>query len=47
MYLAAHNLLLSHGEAAKIYREKFQKEQGGLLGISYSFIRGHTLGKAS
>ena len=38
MYLAAHNLLLAHGEAVKIYRENFQKKQSGLIGFLFLLI---------
>ncbi|PWA72393.1 beta-glucosidase [Artemisia annua] len=33
-YIAAHNLLLSHAYAVKLYREKFQASQGGKIGIT-------------
>lgn len=32
-YIAAHNLILSHASAVDIYRTKFQKQQGGSIGI--------------
>eukprot|EP00252_Welwitschia_mirabilis_P022279 TRINITY_DN598_c0_g1_i3.p1 TRINITY_DN598_c0_g1~~TRINITY_DN598_c0_g1_i3.p1 ORF type:complete len:469 (-),score=50.81 TRINITY_DN598_c0_g1_i3:164-1570(-) len=32
-YLAAHNMLLGHAAVVKLYRNKFQKEQGGFIGI--------------
>ncbi|KAH9318530.1 hypothetical protein KI387_020299, partial [Taxus chinensis] len=32
-YLAAHNVLLSHGAAVDIYRRKYQSVQGGYIGI--------------
>ncbi|XP_057797302.1 beta-glucosidase 18-like [Salvia miltiorrhiza] len=32
----AHNLLLAHGEAAKLYRERFKSKLDGLLGITMS-----------
>ncbi|XP_042485313.1 beta-glucosidase 18-like [Macadamia integrifolia] len=32
-YIAAHNLILSHANAAYIYRKKFQAKQGGMIGI--------------
>lgn len=35
-YLAAHNAVLSHATAADIYREKYQKKQGGMIGIVMS-----------
>ncbi|KAL4555011.1 hypothetical protein LXL04_037621 [Taraxacum kok-saghyz] len=28
-----HNMLLAHGKAAKLYHEKFQPKQGGLIGL--------------
>ncbi|KAF7141336.1 hypothetical protein RHSIM_Rhsim06G0195400 [Rhododendron simsii] len=31
--LAMHNMLLAHGKAAKLYRDHFQKNQGGVIGI--------------
>jgi len=30
----SHNILLGHARAVKVYREKFQKEQKGLIGIT-------------
>lgn len=32
-FVAAHNLILSHATAVDIYRSKFQKDQGGSIGI--------------
>ncbi|XP_077243553.1 beta-glucosidase 46-like [Tasmannia lanceolata] len=32
-FVAAHNIILSHATAVNIYRTKFQKEQGGSIGI--------------
>lgn len=34
--IVSHNLLLAHAQAAKIYRDQFQKEQGGQIGITLS-----------
>jgi len=33
-YIVAHNVLLSHGYAVKTYREKYQKQQGGQIGMT-------------
>ncbi|XP_048330155.2 beta-glucosidase 24 [Ziziphus jujuba] len=33
-YIVSHNILLAHAEAVQIYREKFQKQQGGQIGIT-------------
>ncbi|XP_021808278.1 beta-glucosidase 24-like [Prunus avium] len=33
-YIVTHNLLLAHATAVKLYREKFQENQGGQIGIS-------------
>ncbi|PCK07707.1 MAG: beta-glucosidase [Alteromonadaceae bacterium] len=33
-YLAAHNLLLAHGKMVKNYRDNFQAQQGGQIGIT-------------
>ncbi len=33
-YLAGHNILLAHGKAVKKYREKFQSNQQGQIGIT-------------
>ncbi|KAH7294918.1 hypothetical protein KP509_27G024700 [Ceratopteris richardii] len=33
-YLVAHNVLLSHAAAVKLYREQFQSEQKGRIGIA-------------
>jgi len=30
----SHNILIAHAKAVKVYREKFQKEQNGLIGIT-------------
>ncbi|OUM60519.1 glycoside hydrolase family 1 protein [Piromyces sp. E2] len=30
----SHNILLGHAQAVKVYREKFQKKQKGLIGIT-------------
>lgn len=32
-FIAAYNMILSHAEAVYIYRSKYQKEQGGSIGI--------------
>ncbi|CAN6585523.1 unnamed protein product [Malus baccata var. baccata] len=32
-YIAAHNLILSHAAVVKLYREKYQEEQKGVVGI--------------
>ncbi|CEF61781.1 Glycoside hydrolase, family 1 and Glycoside hydrolase, catalytic domain and Glycoside hydrolase, superfamily domain-containing protein [Strongyloides ratti] len=34
LYQSIYNVLLSHGKAVKIYREKYQKYQGGSIGIT-------------
>lgn len=33
-YIASHNLLLAHATAVKLYKEKFQRKQGGQIGLS-------------
>ncbi|XP_050257713.1 beta-glucosidase 24-like [Quercus robur] len=33
-YIVAHNLLLAHTAAARLYKNKFQETQGGQIGIS-------------
>ncbi|KAJ4767167.1 Beta-glucosidase [Rhynchospora pubera] len=33
-YICAHNLLLSHGAAVKLYKEKYQGVQNGIIGIT-------------
>lgn len=33
-YSVAHNLLLSHAHAVKIYRDQFKPSQRGLIGIT-------------
>lgn len=33
-YIAGHNILLAHGSAVRIYREKYQARQGGWIGIT-------------
>ncbi|XVF20660.1 hypothetical protein REPUB_Repub12eG0020800 [Reevesia pubescens] len=37
-YIAAHHLILSHAEAVKRYREKYQAEQKGRIGIFLDFV---------
>ncbi|XWS30793.1 hypothetical protein CRYUN_Cryun23aG0020300 [Craigia yunnanensis] len=37
-YIAAHHLILSHAEATKRYREKYQVEQKGRIGILLDFV---------
>ncbi|XP_050208686.1 beta-glucosidase 47 isoform X2 [Mercurialis annua] len=32
-FIAAHNMILSHAAAVDVYRTKYQKEQGGRIGI--------------
>lgn len=32
--IASHNLLLAHATAARLYKQKFQPEQGGQIGLS-------------
>jgi beta-glucosidase len=33
-WIVAHNLLLSHAHAVKLYRQEFQSKQGGQIGIT-------------
>jgi beta-glucosidase len=33
-YIVAHHMILSHAKAARIYKEKYQAEQGGRIGIT-------------
>ncbi|KAG8635232.1 hypothetical protein MANES_16G010500v8 [Manihot esculenta] len=33
-FIAAHNMILSHAAAVNVYRAKYQKEQGGSIGIA-------------
>ncbi|KAJ4804623.1 Beta-glucosidase 31 [Rhynchospora pubera] len=33
-YIVAHNLLLAHASAVSLYREKYQADQGGKIGIT-------------
>ncbi|KAL9266082.1 Beta-glucosidase 44-like protein [Drosera capensis] len=37
-YIVAHNLILSHAAAVQRYREKYQKEQEGKIGILLDFV---------
>ncbi|XP_006664007.1 beta-glucosidase 38 [Oryza brachyantha] len=37
-YITAHNLLLSHAAAVKIYRDKYQATQKGKIGILLDFV---------
>ncbi|WCJ20257.1 beta glucosidase 46 [Euphorbia peplus] len=36
-FVAAHNMILSHATAVEIYKTKYQKEQGGSIGIVVHF----------
>eukprot|EP00347_Sterkiella_histriomuscorum_P017499 403349118 len=33
-YITSHNLILSHGKAVQTYRQKYQKDQGGVIGMN-------------
>ncbi|KAJ0973086.1 hypothetical protein J5N97_021045 [Dioscorea zingiberensis] len=33
-YIVTHNLLLAHGAAARLYKDKYQAKQGGQIGIT-------------
>ncbi|KAF8999138.1 beta-glucosidase 1A [Cyathus striatus] len=37
-WIVAHNLILSHGYAVKLYREQFQSAQGGSIGITLDCV---------
>ncbi|XP_031253392.1 beta-glucosidase 44-like [Pistacia vera] len=37
-YIAAHNMILAHAAAVERYRENYQKEQGGRIGILLDFV---------
>ncbi|OAY59393.1 beta-glucosidase 40 [Manihot esculenta] len=37
-YIVAHNVLLSHGTVADIYKKKYKAKQGGSLGISFDVM---------
>ncbi|EEF43903.1 beta-glucosidase, putative [Ricinus communis] len=37
-FIAAHNMILSHAAAVDVYRTKYQKEQGGCIGIVMNAI---------
>ncbi|KNA07563.1 hypothetical protein SOVF_170640, partial [Spinacia oleracea] len=34
-YLAAHNMLLAHASAAKLYKQRYQGKQHGIIGFSF------------
>ncbi|XP_016472224.2 beta-glucosidase 18-like [Nicotiana tabacum] len=36
-FIAAHNMILSHADAVSIYRTRYQKSQGGMIGITMGF----------
>ena len=36
LYAAGHNLLIAHGKAVQIYRNEFQEEQKGKIGITFN-----------
>eukprot|EP01089_Gocevia_fonbrunei_P019324 TRINITY_DN6812_c0_g1_i1.p1 TRINITY_DN6812_c0_g1~~TRINITY_DN6812_c0_g1_i1.p1 ORF type:complete len:498 (+),score=101.60 TRINITY_DN6812_c0_g1_i1:57-1550(+) len=42
-YIAGHNVLLSHAKAVQIYRQKYQKEQKGEIGITVDCTWGEPL----
>ncbi|XAR55927.1 Beta-glucosidase, partial [Bertholletia excelsa] len=37
-YIVAHNVLVSHGLAADVYRRKYKPKQGGSVGISFDVM---------
>ncbi|KAF2294992.1 hypothetical protein GH714_030007 [Hevea brasiliensis] len=37
-YIVAHNVLLSHGTVADIYKRKYKANQGGSLGVSFDVM---------
>jgi beta-glucosidase/6-phospho-beta-glucosidase/beta-galactosidase len=37
-YIVAHNLLLCHAAVVKLYRQRFQKSQGGKIGITLNVM---------
>ncbi|XP_039031403.1 beta-glucosidase 44-like [Hibiscus syriacus] len=37
-YIVAHHLILAHGAAAQIYRDKYQQKQKGRIGILLDFV---------
>ncbi|KAJ8430226.1 hypothetical protein Cgig2_009404 [Carnegiea gigantea] len=37
-YIVAHHLILAHATAAKIYKKKYQKKQGGWIGATFDVI---------
>jgi beta-glucosidase len=42
-FIVAHNLLLSHASAVKVYREEFKPRQGGKIGLVVNMIWGGKL----
>ncbi|KAI3958247.1 hypothetical protein MKW92_050741 [Papaver armeniacum] len=37
-YIAMHHYMLSHASAARLYKEKYQAKQNGLLGLNLNFL---------
>jgi beta-glucosidase len=33
-YMVTHNMILSHAKAVQVYRQKYQKQQGGVIGMA-------------
>eukprot|EP00252_Welwitschia_mirabilis_P000934 TRINITY_DN10919_c0_g1_i1.p1 TRINITY_DN10919_c0_g1~~TRINITY_DN10919_c0_g1_i1.p1 ORF type:complete len:560 (+),score=46.86 TRINITY_DN10919_c0_g1_i1:115-1680(+) len=42
-YIATHNILCAHAKAVRIYRQRYQKEQQGIVGIVVAFPWGEPL----
>lgn len=42
-YIAAHNMLNAHAAAVEVYRQKYQAQQGGVIGITLNTDFGYPL----
>ncbi|GAB4830922.1 Beta-glucosidase 47 [Ancistrocladus abbreviatus] len=46
-FLAAHNIILAHVAAVDLYRTKYQREQGGFIGIVLNYVWSEPISNSS